>query len=197
MLHRDGLRREDRRSGRLPKRSPRPRRPKRAPSRDKGGERQFPSPVLYVIIEIGGDPGCPEAVVAELCCYAGRRGAPPDHRIGVRLPIQASWINAISAFSDHLRHRDANVAPNRAAGQTPFTRGKLFDEREYRAQSRIFGRAEPLEQNHLGGDHLCAVLSHARDCGFLALCPPRADGVAGEEHLPGAQNGIRRLPTAC
>jgi hypothetical protein len=37
------------------------------------------------VLEVGGDPRCAEAVVAELGCDAGRRRAPADHRIGVRL----------------------------------------------------------------------------------------------------------------
>src|ERR1700730_17331588 len=37
------------------------------------------------VLEIGGDPGRPEAVIAELGFNPSRRRAPTDHRIGVRL----------------------------------------------------------------------------------------------------------------
>ena len=37
------------------------------------------------ILEVGGDPGRPEAVVADLGLDPGHCGAPTDHRIGVGL----------------------------------------------------------------------------------------------------------------
>src|ERR1700730_19048430 len=37
------------------------------------------------VLEVGGDPCCPTTVGAEFGGDAGRRGAPADHRIGVRL----------------------------------------------------------------------------------------------------------------
>ena len=37
------------------------------------------------VLEIGDDPGCPEAVIAELGRDAGRGRAPADHRIGACL----------------------------------------------------------------------------------------------------------------
>jgi hypothetical protein len=46
------------------------------------------------ILEIGRDPGCPETVVAELGCNAGRCGAPADHRIGVRLRQRCAKTSA-------------------------------------------------------------------------------------------------------
>jgi hypothetical protein len=36
------------------------------------------------VLEVRGDPGCPQAVVAELRCDAGGAGEPADHRLGVR-----------------------------------------------------------------------------------------------------------------
>jgi hypothetical protein len=53
------------------------------------------------VLQIGGDPGCPEAVVAELCGDAGRRRAPSDHRIGARL-------------RQHVAGELARAAPDRA-----------------------------------------------------------------------------------
>ncbi len=37
------------------------------------------------ICEIGGDPGCPKAVVADWCVNAGRNGTPADHAPGIGL----------------------------------------------------------------------------------------------------------------
>src|ERR1700730_15055286 len=37
------------------------------------------------VLEVSRDPGCPEPVIAELGFDASSRGAPADHRIGVRL----------------------------------------------------------------------------------------------------------------
>ena len=35
--------------------------------------------------KIGGDPGCPKAVVADWCVNAGRNGTPADHAPGIGL----------------------------------------------------------------------------------------------------------------
>jgi hypothetical protein len=40
---------------------------------------------LAAVLEIRRDPGCPEALIAELGGDAGPRRATADHRIGVRL----------------------------------------------------------------------------------------------------------------
>src|SRR5271170_835889 len=37
------------------------------------------------VLQVSGDAGCPEAVIAELASDAGCRRAPADHRIGVGL----------------------------------------------------------------------------------------------------------------
>jgi len=57
-----------------------PRRTRRRMVRHRGGLFEGAA-----VLEIGGDPGRPEAVIAELGCDPGRRGAPADHRVGVRL----------------------------------------------------------------------------------------------------------------
>ena len=66
------------------------------------------------ILEIGGDPGRPEAMVAELGSDAGCRGAPADHRIGIRLR-QHGVRQLVGAASDRAEQRPLGIVANTRA----------------------------------------------------------------------------------
>jgi len=64
--------------------------------------------------QIGGDAGCPEVMIAELGCDAGRRRAPADHRIGIRLrQHRAGELAGVAA--DRAEQRPLGIAAQACA----------------------------------------------------------------------------------
>ena len=80
------------------------------------------------VLEVGGDSRRPEAVVAELGFDPGRRGAPGDHRIGVRLR-QHSARQLPHAPADRVKQRAFRM-------RAPKSRGSgVGDPRAYAGRS--------------------------------------------------------------
>ena len=66
------------------------------------------------VLQVGRDPGRPEGVIADLRLDAGRRGAPADHGVGVRLG-QGGRGQRVRPAADRAEQRPLGIAGEPAA----------------------------------------------------------------------------------